>query len=293
MPFDYETLCNWPIPVATQSYSARDTILYALGVGAAMSNPVPADDLKFVFEQNLAALPTMGAVLATGPFWMQDPATGIDWKRILHGEQMLTVHKPLPPQGTVRAVSTVDEIYDKGADKGAVMYLSRRLFDASSDAGRGELLMTIRSACFMRGNGGFGGRADGAPKPQVVPDERAPDLMLDLSTRPEQAAIYRLSGDDNPLHIDPAVARAANFERPILHGLCTYGVAGRAVLKLLCGNEPARLRRLDVRFANPLFPGETIRTEVWREGRGRAAFKARAVERDVVVINNGLAEFEE
>jgi acyl dehydratase len=288
MRFDYDKLRNWPIPVVTQTYAARDTILYAVGVGVASSNPVAEDDLKFVYEDGLVALPTMGVVLATGPFWMQDPATGIDWKRILHGEQMLTVHRPLPAAGTVRAESSVDEIYDKGADKGSVMYLSRRLFDAAG----GELLMTVRSSCFMRGNGGFGGKSD-SPRPHPVPENRPPDLTLDLATRPEQAVIYRLSGDFNPLHIDPVAARAANFDRPILHGLCSYGVVGRAVLKLLCGNDPVRLRRLDVRFASPVFPGETIHTEVWREGPGRAAFRAHVVARDVTVLNNGLAEYAE
>jgi acyl dehydratase len=287
MPLDYDKVRNWPIPTATQAITLRDTILYALGVGVADSNPVAPDDLKFVYEEGLVALPTMAVTLAPGPFWMQDPETGIAWQKILHGEQMLTVHRPLPPSCTVISLNSIDEIYDKGADKGAVMYLTRKLFDQAS----GELLMTVRSSAFMRGNGGFGGKTDGAPQPHPVPSDRPPDLVLDLATRPEQAVLYRLSGDYNPLHIDPAAARAGGFEQPILHGLCSYGIAGRAVLKLLCDNEPARLRRLDVRFASPAYPGETIRTEVWRESGGRAAFRARVVERDVVIINNGLAEF--
>lgn len=265
----------------------RDTILYALGVGVANSNPVAADDLKFVYEDGLTALPTMGVTLAPGPFWMQDPATGIAWQKILHGEQMMTVHRPLPPACVVVSETTVDEIYDKGADKGAVLYQTRRLFDKASD----ELLMTLRSSAFMRGNGGFGGKSEGAPQPHAIPADREPDLTLDLATRPEQAVIYRLSGDYNPLHIDPAVARAGGFDKPILHGLCSYGVAGRAILKLLCGNDSARLRRLDVRFASPVFPGETIRTEVWHQDDGHAAFRARVVERNVVIINNGYAEY--
>jgi acyl dehydratase len=287
MPLDYDKVRNWPIPSATQEVSLRDTILYALGVGVADSNPVAPEDLKFVYEEGLVALPTMAVTLAPGPFWMQDPATGIAWQQILHGEQMLTMHRPLPPSCTVISENSIDEIYDKGADKGAVMYLTRKLFDKAS----GELLMTVGSSAFMRGNGGFGGKTDGAPRPHPVPSDRPPDLVLDLATRPEQAVLYRLSGDYNPLHIDPAVARAGGFGKPILHGLCSYGIAGRAVLKLLCDNLPARLKRLDVRFASPAYPGETIRTEVWREDDGRAAFRARVVERDVVIINNGFAEF--
>ena len=287
MPLDYDKVRNWPIPSATQEIALRDTILYALGVGVADSNPVAPDDLKFVYEEGLVALPTMAVTLAPGPFWMQDPETGIAWQKILHGEQMLTVHRPLPPSCTVISENSIDEIYDKGADKGAVMYLTRKLFDKAS----GELLMTVGSSAFMRGNGGFGGKTEGAPQPHPVPADRPPDLVLDLATRPEQAVLYRLSGDYNPLHIDPAVARAGGFDKPIMHGLCSYGIAGRAVLKLLCDNEPARLKRLDVRFASPAYPGETIRTEVWREGGGRAAFRARVLERDVVIINNGFAEF--
>jgi acyl dehydratase len=291
MPLDYERLRAWPLAPVTQHYTVRDTVLYALGVGAgaAPDDATEPGDLQFIYEEGLVALPTMGVVLATGPFWMQDPATGIDWKRILHGEQMLSVHRPLPAQGTVVAESTVDEIYDKGADKGAVMYLTRRLYDHAT----GDLLVTIGSSCFMRGNGGFGGKSDGAPRPHPLPADRPADRALDLATRPEQAALYRLSGDYNPLHIDPAVARAAGFARPILHGLCSYGIVGRAILKLLCANAPARLRRLDVRFASPVFPGETIRTEVWHEGDGRAAFRALALERNVVVLNHGLAEYGE
>jgi acyl dehydratase len=287
MPLDYDKVRNWSIPSATQEIALRDTILYALGVGVADSNPVAPDDLKFVYEEGLVALPTMAVTLAPGAFWMQDPETGIVWQKILHGEQMLTVHRPLPPSCTVISENSIDEIYDKGADKGAVMYLTRKLYDKAS----GELLMTIGSSAFMRGNGGFGGKTDGAPQPHPVPADRPPDLVLDLATRPEQAVLYRLSGDYNPLHIDPAVARAGGFDKPILHGLCSYGIAGRAVLKLLCDNEPARLKRLDVRFASPAYPGETIRTEVWREAGGRAVFRARVLERDVVIINNGFAEF--
>ena len=290
MPLDYEKILHWPLAPTTQRYEQRDTILYALGLGTAASNPVPPDDLKFVYEGaegGLACLPTMAVVLATGAFWMQDPATGIEWQKILHGEQMLTLHKPLPVAATVVGVHSVDEIYDKGEGKGALMLLTRKLYDQAN----GDLLATVGSTCFMRGNGGFGGKSEGAPKPHPVPTERAPDLVLDLPTRPELAALYRLSGDWNPLHIDPAVAAAAGFAQPILHGLCSYGIAGRAVLAALCGNQPARLKQLDLRFASPVFPGETISTEIWREGPGRAAFRARVVERDVLVLNNGRAEF--
>lgn len=287
---DYEKLMRWPLPPVSQAYTERDSIVYALGLGVASRNPVEADRLRFVYEGapgGLVALPSMAVVLATGPFWMQDPATGIDWQRILHGEQTLEVHKPLPAAATVVGEHRIEEIYDKGADKGALMRLTRRLFDQAS----GDLLATVGSSVFMRGDGGFGGRSEGAPTPHPLPTDRAPDHVLDLATRPEQAVLYRLSGDLNPLHIDAVVARSAGFERPILHGLCSYGIAACAALELLCNNEPARLKRLDLRFASPVFPGETIRTEVWREAPGRAAFRARVVERDQLILNNGFAEF--
>ncbi|MDB5869667.1 MAG: maoC-like dehydratase [Polaromonas sp.] len=288
MPLDYEKVKNWPMPDSIHSYTKRDTILYALGVGAATQNP--PEDPQFVVEKGLKALPTMAVVLAGGDFWMADPAAGIDLAKMLHGEQFLRLHKPLPPAGTLIGKHRVEEIFDKGADKGAVMILTRSLHDQAT----GDLVAEVAMSIFLRGNGGFGGRADGQPKPHAVPSDRAPDASLDLITRPEQAALYRLVGSDpNPIHIDGEMARRAGFERPILHGLCSYGVAGRAVLKLLCGNDPARLRRLDLRFASPVYPGETLRTQVWREGPGRAAFQVRVVERDLLVLNNGLVEFDE
>jgi acyl dehydratase len=288
VPLDYARVKNWPIADSVQLYTERDSMLYALGVGAATQNP--PEDPSFVYEKGLKALPTMAVVLSGGEFWLAHPSAGIDFRRMLHGEQFLRVHRPLPPSGALVGKHKVDEIFDKGADKGAVLLLSRRLYDQAS----GELVAEVAMSLFLRGNGGFGGRTDGQPKPHVVPDDRAADATLDLVTRPEQAALYRLAGaDPNPVHIDAEVARRAGFERPILHGLCTYGVAGRAVLKLLCGNEPARLRRLDVRFASPVYPGETLRTRVWREGPGRAGFQVQVVEREQLVLSHGLVEFDE
>lgn len=291
MSLDYDKIKNWPQPDTEQTYTARDSILYALGVGVAMDNPVPEADRPFIYEgvrgDALQVLPTMGVNLGVGPFWMQDPEAGIDWRRILHGEQYLTLHRPLPAEGRIIARHSIDEIYDKGADKGAIAYVRREISDADS----GEPLLSLVAAVFMRGNGGFGGSAEGAPKPHPLPTRDA-DAVIDLPTRPELAAIYRLSGDYNPLHVDPEVATAAGFDKPIFHGLGTYGVAGRALLRELCDNQPARLRVMNCRFAAPVFPGETIRTEIWREAAGQAAFRCRVVERDLVVLNNGYVEYQ-
>ncbi len=277
MPLDPDRLLRAP-PIETRHVlTKRDTILYALGVGAS--------ELQFVYEDGLKALPTMAVVLGYPGFIWRDPQYGVDWKKILHGETTLQIHKPLPVEGEILGVSTFGPIFDKGSDKGAICYVTRKIYDAS-----GTLLATATAGSFLRGDGGFGGSAEGQPKPPALP-ERQPDLSHTLTTAPNQAQIYRLSGDLNPLHIDPDVAKAAGFAQPILHGLCTYGVAGRAILAALCDNEPARLKRLDVRFSSPVFPGETIRTDIWRDGEGRALYRATAVERDIVVLNNGLAEY--
>ncbi len=287
MPLDYQRIKNWPISEGRQSYSKRDTILYALGVGAATSNPLAAEDLQFVYEKGLKALPTMATIMASGEFWLANPQTGIDLSKVLHGEQFLRIHKPLPAEGTLIGRDSIDEIYDKGVAKGAVMYMSRKIYNAETE----ELLATSTWSTFMRANGGFGGSAEGQPKPHPLPEDRPFDHSIDLTSRPEQATIYRLSGDLNPLHIDPSFATRAGFDKPILHGMSSYGMAGRAIIKLLCDDEPARLRALNLRFAAPMYPGETLRVEVWLEGPGKASFRARAVERDLVILNNGYAEF--
>ena len=283
MPIDYDKLKNWHFPDLEHRYEAKDTILYALGVGCG-ADPMDRTELPFVYEDGLKALPTMAVVLGYPGFWLKDPATGVDWRKILHGEQGLVIHKPLPASGTVIGRTRVTEIVDKGPGKGALLYSDRDVFDKVT----GDLLATLTSTTFIRGEGGFGGPSGPSPAPHALP-ERAPDIAVDLKTLPQAALIYRLSGDDNPLHADPDVAAAAGFERPILHGLCSYAVAGRAVLKACCGNDPTRLKRFDLRFSAPVMPGETIRTEIWRDG-STVSFRARVVERDVVVLNNGRAE---
>jgi acyl dehydratase len=285
MAINYQHLKNWPFEDVIQKYVARDTILYALGVGLG-EDPTDAAELKFLYEDGLKGLPTLAVVLSRPGFWVRDPRSGVDWKQVLHGEQGLVLHRPLPAEGEVSARTRIDEIVDKGPGKGALVYSSRTLVNTRD----GQPLCTLTSTTFCRGDGGFGGPSGPSPAPRPIP-QSAPDLTCDLPTSKRAALIYRLSGDFNPLHIDPQVARVAGFDRPILHGLATYGVAGHALLRLLCNYDPDRLTRLDVRFSAPVFPGETIRTEIWRTGRGQAAFRSRAVERDVVVLNNGYAEY--
>jgi acyl dehydratase len=285
MAIDRSALLSREFPDVVQTYTARDCILYALGVGVG-ADPTDAAQLRFVYEAQLQMLPTMPVVLGSPGFWVKNADSGIDWKAVLHGEQGLTIHRPLPAQGTLIGRTRIDEIIDKGPGKGALMYSHRDILDAQS----GQLLATCTSTTFCRNDGGFGGPSGPTRAPHPMP-ERAPDQVFDRPTLAQAALIYRLSGDDNPLHADPQVAHTAGFRQPILHGLCTYGVAGYAVLRTLCQDEPERLQRLDVRFTAPVYPGETIRTEIWRDAPGRASFRCRVVERDVVVLNNGLAHY--
>jgi acyl dehydratase len=284
MPIDPQKLLNWTFPEIEHTYTDKDTMLYALGAGCAGDPLAEPDDLKFVYERNLVALPTMAVVIAYPGFWLGDKKTGVNAAKVLHGEQSLVLHKPLPATGTIVGKGRVTDLLDKGADKGAVMYSERMLFDKAT----GDKVATMSQTTMLRGDGGFGGKSGPQPEPHVLP-EGAPDTHVDIKTASNAALIYRLCGDRNPLHADPEIAAKGGFKAPILHGLCTYAVAGRAILRACCGNDPARLKSLKVRFSSPVYPGETIRTEIWR-GQGQASFRARVLERDVVVLNNGFAE---
>jgi len=284
MAIDYRKLMNWPFAEVEQTYTHRDTCLYGLGLGLG-ADPLDAHQLRFVYEEGLSALPTMAVVLAGPGFWMRNPESGIDWKRLLHGEQGLVIHKPLPPKATVVSRSHIDQIIDKGADKGAMIYTRRDLRDKAT----GELYCEVTSTSFCRGDGGFGGPSEPTRRPHAPP-QRPPDLVDEFYTLPQAALIYRLSGDYNPLHADPVVAKAAGFDRPILHGLCTYGIAGVALLRQVCAFDASKLKRIDARFSSPVYPGEALVTQIWTEGNGRFAFCCRVKQRDIVVLNNGYAE---
>ncbi len=283
MTIVYEKLMNLDIPTVEQTYTEKDTMLYALGVGVG-HDPVDRNQLAFVYEKDLKALPTLAVVLAHPGLWSRDLDTGIDYVKLVHGEQGLTVHKPLPVAGTVLGISRITGVIDKGEGRGALVYYERKIIDKAS----GELLATITQSSFCRGDGGFGGPSGPAPKPHELP-EREPDLICDLQTVPQAALVYRLSADRNPLHVDLDVAATAGFKQPILHGLATYGVSGHAILKAVCGYDPARLKSLDCRFTAPVYPGETFRTEIWVDG-SIASFRTRSVERDLIAISNGRAE---
>ena len=283
MPFDAQQLMDYQIPEARQTLTRQDCMLYALGVGVG-DDPVCEEQLRFVYEPELRAMPSMANVLAHPGFWMKAADTGMDWRRILHGEQKLTIHKPLPVEASLIGHTRITAIADRGEGKGAYVYLERRVIDEDS----GDALCTLEQTTVCRGDGGCGsiGKVDRMRRAIPV---REPDYVCDLATLPQAALLYRLNGDLNPLHADPEVARSAGYERPILHGLCTFGVAGHAILKSCCDYDPDRIRSTSARFTAPVFPGETIRTEFWQDDE-RIAFRCRVPERDEVVLTHGWAK---
>ena len=287
MTIDIDRLKAWPFVDVETTYTERDTMHYALCVGAGR-DPLDPVGLRFAYEADLQALPTMAVVLGYPGSWMSDPASGIDYRKVVHGENTLVVHRPLPVAATVIGRTRVTRVVDKGAGKGAVVTAERTITDKAS----GTLLATIGHVTFCRADGGFA--TDNAPGDAPAPPlarvpERAPDACDDLPTRTDLALFYRLLADRNPLHADPGAAKAAGFARPILHGLASYGIAGLAIVRHACEGDATRLRALRVRFTAPVYPGETLRTEIWREPT-RVAFRMRAVERDTLVLDNGDAE---
>ena len=284
---DYTYLKNLDLGEERHRFTRRDTMLYALGVGLG-SDPGDPRQLRFVYEKNLQALPTMASVLGWPKYSFSDPRTGIDYLRLVHGEQHTRLYRPLPVEGEVLARHRIETIHDRGAGKGAVMVVLRELFDES-----GELVAEGRQLIFMRGDGGFSaasGLSD--PKPVTLPQvpEREADIDVELDSLPQAALIYRLSGDYNPLHADPQIAQRAGFDRPILHGLCSYGMAAHAVLKSCCNYDAARIASVAMRFTAPVFPGERVRFSIWRDGDTRVQVRARVHARQAVVLDLGLIE---
>ena len=276
---DVERIRNMTIDPIVQSYDFRDTILYALGLGYG-SDPLDRSELPFVYEKDLRCLPSYANLLCHPGFWAQKAEFGIDWVKILHAEQDYQIHSPLPATGTIRGEYSVVGIEDKGEGRGALLHQAKTLYDTRDDT----VLAVVRSTLFMRGNGGEGGFGEAPPVAEKLP-ERAPDRVVEIETLPRQALIYRLSGDYNPIHADPDLAQKAGFSQPILHGLCTNGIATRAILKAYADNDPARLTSMFVRFSSPVMPGETIRCEFFEGDGGRLRFRAIAKERDTVVLD--------
>ena len=260
MAINHEQLLNRDIPQVEQTLTRRDTMLYALGVGLG-ADPTDSQQLQFVYEEHLKALPTMAIILGYPGPWHSAPGTGVTRSHVVHGEQGFVIHRPLPVEGAITGKTRVTAVLDKGRDKGALLVTA---CDVRDKAGN-ELICTLTSTTFCRADGGFGGPSGPVQPPHPIPDTPA-QLVCDLPTLPQAALIYRLSGDYNPLHADPAYAQKAGFKMPILHGRATFSVIGHALLKTLCGYDPAKLKSMAGRFSAPVYPGETIRTEMWKNG---------------------------
>lgn len=273
---------------AEVAWTADDCMLYALGVGCGV------EELQFVTENTagapLTVLPTFPVVVGTGA--REGSAGGpplsvlgdFSMAMLVHGEQHVELAGPVPTSGVVRSTSTVAGIYDKGS--GALVVLENEAVDVRT----GEPRWRTRMSMFIRGEGGFGGDRGSASGTPAVPD-RSPDFTVRYDTRPDQALLYRLSGDRNPLHSDPAFARMAGFDRPIMHGLCTFGFTGRALLHALCDSDPARVRVIGGRFSAPCWPGDSLRVDLWRTGEGEATFRT-SVDGGAAVLDRGAFRYD-
>ena len=279
-----DRLLSYQIPAKTEFYDWRKAALYALGVNVG-ADPLDEADLKFLFEQDIRVLPMFGMTLAHPGFWVSDPALEVDWKRALHAEQYLTIENSMPADGKVTACYKVTGVRDKGEGRGSIMYFEKTLRDANHD----RVYCRVITGLFCRGDGGVGDHGDAPDALEPVPDQAAHHTdVVKLDQR--AALIYRLSGDFNPIHISPTIAAQAGFERPILHGLCTMGVAGRSIIRSAADNDPGRLAYLACRFSKPVIPGETLIIESWRNADGDVQFRAVAEERDEVVLDRGVAK---
>jgi acyl dehydratase len=277
MPIRPDLLLSHAFPDARQTYTKRDTILYALGVGLGGD---PAD-LPYLLEDRLRALPTFAVTLGSPGMWIRAPQFGVDYAKLVHYEQAAHFHTPLPPEGKVVSSAHVVSVADRGQGRGAVVVIEREIRDAAIDTN----YCTLQQTLLLRGDGGFGGLPP--PREASVIAEREPDTQAAFEVDPRAALIYRLSGDWNPLHADPAAAKAGGFDQPILHGLASYAAAGVAVSRA-CGLSPEQVTSLRCRFTGIVFPGDTLSFRIWREEQ-RAIFQGFAGERKV--LDQGVVGF--
>ena len=282
MAFSAQSIMAYKLPEVRQEMTPRDCMLYALGVGVG-ADPLDKRQLRFVYEEGLRVLPTMAAVLASPGFWVKNADTGVDWVKVLHGEQDTILHRPLPTTGDLEGDAAGDRRRRQRPGQGRCHDQRAHHFDAA-----GTKYATVKGLTFARGDGGCG---SGGEQPEAFPamPTAAADKEMTIATLPQAALIYRLSGDYNPLHADPDVATKAGFKAPILHGLCTYGVAGHAVLATLCDYDPSRLKRFRCRFTSPVYPGETLRTEMWG-AKGTTFWRTSIPARDNLAVAMGTAE---
>jgi acyl dehydratase len=279
MALDYDELMATSVVDLPHSYSDMHSMLYAISVGMGR-DPVMPRELPYVYEQGspLQTMPSMATVLVPNMF---PPDLGWDFSQVLHVEQRLELYRPLPPAGDLLIAKRIAAAYDRGPTHGALV-----LFEAVARLARDDTaLFTIGNTIMARADGGFGGPRGKGPAAHRVP-RREPDLSCDLDTRADQALLYRLNGDRNPLHADPELAKQVGYPVPILHGLCSYGVACHAILKTICDYDFTLIRGMDARFSSPVLPGDTITTDMWQDGNV-ISFQCSVKERDAIVIRNG------
>ena len=279
MPLDYQRIMAYRPADIPIDYGPRDCIIYALGIGIGM-DPMDWGQLKFVYEKELTAFPSMGVILGRhGP--LLRPEFGVDQRMMVAAALRLVLHEPLAVAGKLTARPRVREVIDKGPDSAAIIEMTRDLLGPD-----GRLVATVDNSTLVRKHGGFGGKMREIAPPHEVPTH-APDAVVELVTPPNLALVYRLNGDENPLHADPDRARSVGFPRPILHGAATFGIASHAVVRHI-GYRAEDLASIEARFVRPVYPGDTLRTELWRSGN-RISFQCSALGRDGLVLNNGLA----
>ncbi len=280
MPINYDEIMSLKSENIEISYTDKDSILYGLGVGLG-NDPMDIDELKYVYENGQIALPSMATNFQYHSSLLM--SAKLNFVMVVHGEQKLSIINPIPVSGDFLADMKVLNCFDKGASKGAIIDVETTV-KLKSD---GTEICKLISTTFARGDGGFDGPE--SPPQEIFEPEGSPDLVDEITTKPDQALIFRLSGDYNPLHSDPNFAKAAGFPKPILHGLCTYGVACRSIVKTACDNDVKKLKSFNCRFSSPVFPGETIITEMWKNGND-INFQSKVKERDKIILKNGVSE---
>lgn len=284
----YHTLRNWSFGVISHRYDERDVIRYALSCGLG-SDPTDLGQLRFVYEKDLKVLPSMAAVIGSPGSWWRIPETKVTWHKVLHAQQDVVFHRSLPIAGMMHAHNRVTHLHDRGPEKGAIAGLTREIYDSDN-----QLVATASRIEVLRADGGFSSldSLHDAPPDRLanIPTDLPPPATLELPILPQGALLYRLNGDPNPLHADPAVAKQAGFKQPIFHGLGSFGFAAHAILKSCCNLEPQALKRLALRFTSPVYPGETLRFSIWRRNARLVNFQAHSKEREILVLDCGLAE---
>jgi acyl dehydratase len=285
MPIDPGRLLDWPFPAQACLLRPRDAMLYALSIGVG-SDPLDEGQLRFAHELGGGpqVLPTMALVLGWPGLWFMDPATGIDGAAVVNGEQRLQLHAPIPLDTPLTARNRVVAVTDKGPGRGTLVHLARELVVQAS----GALVARVDSTLFCRNDGGCGSAGEAPPRVALPGHGRDPDVTVDMPTLPQAALLYRLNGDLHPLHADPAAARAAGFDRPLLHGLATLGVACHALLATLCNYQAGRLLAMGARFTAPVYPGDTLSLEIWQAGAA-IRFRGWVRSRGVLALDDGTA----